>query len=172
MSINRRLIAALLFLYLALLASSRDAFATIYRCGKDPDLVTLTNQKPAKDCKKMVLPPPDKKAKKDKANQDKNAKQPSGSNGSSNGSGSSRDTDKATSKKANYDAALTERGRIISEELELERSRLDAANERINALERIPKLTPEQQKELLSYQKKRGLHQGNIDLLQKELKKQ
>jgi hypothetical protein len=168
MAINRRLIAALLFLYLALLVNSRDALATIYRCGKDPNVVTLTNQKPAKDCKKMVLPPPDKKAKKDKASQDKNAKQSGGSNGSS----SSRDADKASSKKANYDAALTERGRIISEELELERSRLDAANERINALERIPKLTPEQQKELLSYQKKRGLHQGNIDLLQKELKKQ
>ena len=169
MRINRHFIAVLLFWSFSFLMHSRDALATIYRCGKNPDLVTLTNQKPSKDCKKMDLPPPDKRAKKDKANQDKNAKE---SGGSTSGSTSNKDANKAASKKANHEAALTERGRIISEELELERSRLDAANERIKALERIPKLSPEQQKELLGYQKKQGLHQGNIDLLQKELKKQ
>ncbi len=169
MGINRRFIAVLFFLSLTLFMHSRDALATIYRCGKNPDLVTLTNQKPGKDCQKMELPPPDKRAKKDKANQEKNAKQSGGGSGSAN---SNKDTNRSASKKANHEAALTERGRIISEELELERSRLQAAKERVSALERIPKLSPEQQKELLSYQKKRALHQGNIDLLEKELKKQ
>lgn len=168
MVINRHSIAALSFFSLTLLAPSEDARATIYRCGKDPNVITLTNEKPTKDCKKMVLPPPDKRAKRDKANQNKNANQ----SGVYGGSQTSKDSDKALNKKAKVDAAYTERGRIISEELELESGRLDAANERIRALEKIPKLSPEQQKELLNYQKKQGLHQANVDLLQKELKKQ
>jgi hypothetical protein len=169
MGINWRFSAALLCFFVTLLVHSRDALATIYRCGKDPNLVTLTNQKPTrKDCEKMVLPPPDKRAKQDKVNQNKVANQAANSGGTQ----SRKEIDKEISKKANRDAALSERGRIISEELELERSRLDAATARVTALEKIPKLSAEQQKELLSYQKKQGLHQANIDLLQKELKKQ
>lgn len=167
MGISRHLISSLSFLLLTLLAPLEDAWSTIYRCGRDPDVVTLTNEKPTKDCKKMVLPPPDKRARRDKANQNKNTYQ-SGTYGSNQ---TSKDGDKAASKKVKVDAAYIERGRIISEELELESGRLEAANDRVRALEKIPKLSPEQQKELLNYQKKQGLHQANVDLLQKELKK-
>jgi len=164
MGIKGCLIATLSFLGLTLFGHPGDALATIYRCGKDPELITLTNEKPTKDCKKMVLPSPDKRAKKDKASQNKSANQ--------SGALSGKDADKQSSKKTNHDAAITERRRIITEELELERSRLEIANERVRMLERIPKLSSEQQKELLDYQKKQGLHQANVDLLAKELKKQ
>ena len=140
------------------------AFATIYRCNKDPEAVTLTNLKPSKDCKKMNLPPLEKRSKKDKQSAAK-------AGNSSSAPISSSAKDKASSRKASQDAALTERSRIISEEMDLEKSRLEAVNLKIKELEKIPKLTPEQQKELLSYQKKQGLYQANIDLLQKEMKK-
>lgn len=140
----------------ASLLLAHSAYADVYRCDSTPGLVTLTNQPKGSNCKKMVLPPLEK---------------PSNAAGSAKPSGSDANT-KTSKYKAGYDDAMTERKRIIQEEVGLERDRLDAANDKIHKLEGLKTKSPAQTKELSTLQKKKALHQGNLDLLQKELNKQ
>ena len=136
---------------------SHSSYADVYRCDATPGVVTLTNQPKGNNCKKMVLPPPDKPAR----------------NSASNTKPASSDTNTKPSKyKAGYDNAVTERKRIIQEEVDLERERLDAVNDKINRLNTSKAQSAAQTKELSALQKKQALHQGNLDLLQKELNKQ
>ena len=141
--------------------ASRLAQADIYRCDTTPGVITLSNVQKGKNCKKMVLPPPE--ARTQKSSGDVGMPIP----------GSSGGTQVKQSKyKASYDSATSERKRIIQEEIDLEQERLDAVNAKLNALNGIKNKSPAQTKELTALQKKQGLHQGNLNLLQKEFSKQ
>jgi hypothetical protein len=146
-----------LVIFSVLLLSSRSVYADVFQCDSTPGVVTLTNQPKGKNCKKMVLPPPDKPK----------------NNVAGNTKSVSSDGNAKTSKyKAGYDNAVSERKRIIQEEVGLERDRLDAVNEKINKLGELKTRSPAQSKEFSSLQKKQALHQANLDLLQKELNKE
>ena len=71
--------------------------------------------------------------------------------------------------KSSYDSAAAERKRIIQEEIDLERSRLNGVQARIKELAPIANKTPDQVKEQVALQHKESLHASNIQLLQKEL---
>ena len=133
--------------------------ADIYRCDTTPGVITLSNIQKDQNCKKMILPPIEKRAKTDTAS-----------------SGAVKSTDaangKASKTKSNYENAQGERKRIIQEELELEQDRLDAVNAKIANLNNSANKSATKAKDLAALEKKQKLHQGNIDLLQKELKKQ
>jgi hypothetical protein len=133
-------------------------YADVYRCDSTPGLVTLTNQPKGKSCKKMVLPPPDKPLNKSAASGNAKAPLPDA-------------TAKSSKYKAGYDNAVSERKRIIQEEVDLEHERLDAVNAKMTKLDGLKTKTASQTKELALLQKKQALHQGNLDLLQKELNK-
>jgi len=108
----------------------------------------------------MVLPPPDKSVNK------------SANTSSANKSTSTETVVKPSKYKAGYDNAVTERKRIIQEEVGLEQERLDAVSSKMAKLDNLKVKSPAQSKELAQLQKKQALHQGNLDLLQKELNKQ
>lgn len=147
-------------IYIAAFLICHSAYADVYRCDSSPGLVTLTNQPKGKDCKKMVLPPPDKSVNK-----------PANTSGA-NKPNSTDTVTKPSKYKAGYDSAVTERKRIIQEEVGLEQERLDTVNSKIAKLDSLKVKSPAQSKELAQLQKKQALHQGNLDLLQKELNKQ
>lgn len=132
--------------------------ADIYRCDDTPGVITLSNIQKDKNCKKMVLPPVEKRARMDASS-----------------AASAKSSDAANSKeaknKSNYENAQGERKRIIQEELVLEQDRLDAINAKIANLNSPSNKSANKAKELAALQKKQSLHQGNIELLQKELKK-
>lgn len=135
------------------------AEADIYRCDNTPDVITLSNIQKDKNCKKMNLPPVQKRVKTDSS---------SSSAAKSNDAASS----KASKNKSTYENAQGERKRIIQEEMDLEQDRLDAINGKIAGLNSPSNKSPNKAKELTALQKKQSLHQGNIELLQKELTKQ
>lgn len=141
--------------------ASRLAQADIYRCDTTPGVITLSNVQKGKNCKKMVLPPPEARTQ----------KSPSSVGMPIPGSESSPKAS-PPKYKASYDSAISERKRIIQEEIDLEQERLDAVNTKLNALNGIKNKSPAQTKELAALQKKQGLHQGNLALLQKEFSKQ
>ena len=147
-------------IYLAAFLTCHSVYADVYRCDSSPGVVTLTNQPKGKGCKKMVLPPPDKSVNK------------SANTSSANKSTSTETVAKPSKYKAGYDNAVTERKRIIQEEVGLEQERLDAVNSKMAKLDSLKVKSPAQSKELAQLQKKQALHQGNLDLLQKELNKQ
>ena len=136
-----------------------SANADIYRCDNVPGVITLSNIQKDQNCKKMNLPPLEKRPKTDVSSQ-----------------GSAKATDAASSKaaknKSTYENAQAERKRIIQEELDLEQDRLDAINAKIASLNSPANKSNNKAKDLAALQKKQSLHQGNIELLQKEMKKQ
>ncbi|QWD61798.1 hypothetical protein [Polynucleobacter sp. MWH-UH25E] len=136
-----------------------NAYADIYRCDDTPGVITLSNIQKEKNCKKMVLPPIEKRTKADASSTV--AAKPGDAKAS-----------KANKNKSNYENAQGERKRIIEEELDMERDRLDAINTKIANLNTPSNKSQNKAKELASLQKKQTLHQANIELLQKELKKQ
>ena len=133
--------------------------ADIYRCDKQAGVITLSNVEKGKSCKKMVLPPPEKRAKPSVADGQKPAP-----------AGSAAET-KQSKSKSTYDSAVSERKRIIQEEIDLEQERLNKTNEKITALTATKKKSAAQDKELNTLQQKQSLYQSNISLLQKELSK-
>jgi hypothetical protein len=154
---NPAVSAITLVIFSVSLLLSYSAYADIYRCDSTPGVVTLTNQPKGNHCKKMVLPPPDKPS----------------NNPATKAKPETADANTKSSKyKAGYDNAVTERKRIIREEVDLERERLDAVNDKLNKLSAIKTKSPAQTAEFSALQKKQALHQGNLDLLQKELNKQ
>lgn len=148
-------------LLLALLGSagiffSTQVSATIYRCNNDANVITLSNVEKGPRCKKMVLPPLGKKS--SKAN-DKPEKKVAG------------EAKKDKSSKGAYDNAYDERKRIIFEEVELEKARLEVVKNRIQQLGGLSKKTASQLSELNATLQKQESHQNNIKLLEKELLK-
>lgn len=135
------------------------AMADIYRCDKQAGVITLSNVEKGKSCKKMALPPPDKRAKPAVADGQKPVP-----------AGSAAETKQAKNK-ATYDSAVSERKRIIQEEIDLEQERLNKTNEKITTLAASKKKSAAQEKELNTLQQKQSLYQSNISLLQKELSK-
>lgn len=151
------------------LGFSNVVFADIYRCDNAPGVITLSNvPKDNQKCKKMDLPPPDKRLKSNSAS--------TNSSSSSSPSSSAKAGDAASSKaaknKTSFENAQGERKRIIQEELDLEQDRLDSVNAKISGLNTTTNKSPNRAKELTALQKKQNLHQANIELLQKELNKQ
>jgi hypothetical protein len=128
------------------------ARADIYKCPGRGDTITLSNVEKGAGCKKMVLPVETKRAtqQKPKTEQAKEVKA----------------TDKP---KSPYDAAAAERKRVLQEEIDLERTRLNTVQSRIRELDAVGSKTPDQVKELVGLQQKERLHQSNLQLLQKEL---
>ncbi len=135
------------------------ALADVYRCDNKTGVITLSNIEKGTNCKKMVLPPPDKRL-----------NQASGAD-ASKGSSPATPISIQSKNKSSYDAAVSERKRIIQEEMDLENGRLGAVNSKISALNQLKKKTPAQEQELASLQKKQTLYQSNLSLLQKELGK-
>ena len=150
----------LVLLWLGILISPNIAFADIYRCDKQAGVITLSNVEKGKNCKKMVLPPPEKRPAKP-ATTDAAKPAPTGA----------ANETKQSKNKSTYESAVLERKRIIQEEIDLEQERLDKANERVASLSAIKKKSAGQEKELSALQKKQTLYQSNISLLQKELNK-
>lgn len=133
------------------------AWADIYRCSSDNGSVTLSNVEKGANCKKMVLPPPETK----KQNATKaEAPKPT-----------VLEAKPSDRPKTTYESAAVERKRIIQEEIDLERTRLNAVQARIKDLAALPNKTPDQVKDMVSLQQKENLHTSNLQLLQKELTK-
>ncbi len=131
------------------------ALAEVYKCPRADGSVTLSNVEKGSGCSKMVLPPspaPKKAPVAKEAAVKEAAKTP--------------DKPKTAS---TYDTAAAERKRIIQEEMDLERSRLNTVQARIKDLSANSAKTPDQMKELVALQQKETLHASNIQLLQKEL---
>lgn len=135
-------------------------FADIYRCDKQAGVITLSNVEKGKNCKKMVLPPPEKRPVK-----------PSTSDASALAPAGTAAETKQAKNKSTYETAALERKRIIQEEMDLEQDRLNKSNEKIATLTAIKKKSAAQEKELSSLQQKQSLYKSNIALLQKELNK-
>jgi len=135
------------------------ATADIYRCDKQAGVITLSNVEKGKNCKKMALPPPEKRAKPSAVDVQKPV--PAGSAAEA----------KQSKSKSTYDSAVSERRRIIQEEIDLEQERLNKTNEKITTLTATKKKSAAQDKELNTLQQKQSLYQSNISLLQKELSK-
>ena len=133
--------------------------ADVYRCSTDNGSVTLSNVEKGPACKKMVLPPPE-------------ARKPTPAKADNAGKLAPM-TDKAPldKSKANYDTAAAERKRIIQEEMDLEKVRLNAVQARIKELTAAPNKTPDQLKDLVALQQKETQHTSNLQILQKELNK-
>lgn len=105
----------------------------------------------------MVLPPPESKK---PASARPEAAKPVASE--------SRPADKP---KSTYDSAAAERKRIIQEEMDLEKVRLNAVQARIRDMAALPNKTPDQLKDMVALQQKENLHTSNLQILQKELNK-
>lgn len=133
--------------------------ADVYRCTTDNGSVTLSNVEKGQNCKKMALPPPETKrstpAKSDSAPK----------------AAPAADIKPADRPKSAYDTAASERKRIIQEEMDLEKVRLNAVQSRIKDLAAAPNKTPDQVKDLVALQQKENLHSSNLQILQKELNK-
>ena len=145
---------------LALILSFFPVFATadIYRCDKQAGVITLSNVEKGKNCTKMILPPPEKRPQ----NPSSDASKPKAS-GSAD--------DKQLKPKSGYESAVSERKRIIQEEIDLEKDRLSKADEKIAQLSNLKKRSASQDKDLADLQQKQSLYRSNIALLQKELNK-
>lgn len=132
-----------------------SAYAEVYKCPGPSGSITLSNVEKGAGCKKMVLPPVSRPAK--KTAQPVNTELPTAA------------TKPVEKPKSSYDSAAAERKRIIQEEIDLERSRLNGVQARIKELAPIANKTPDQVKEQVALQHKESLHASNIQLLQKEL---
>jgi len=130
------------------------ASAEVYKCQGDAGSVTLSNVEKGPNCTKMVLPPPE--SKKSAAARAKTAEVP-------------KEVKAPEKPKTGYEAAASERKRVIQEEIDLERTRLTAVQARIKELSAAPTKTPDQVKEMVGLQQKESMHASNIQLLQKEL---
>lgn len=139
--------------------SQSTVLADVYKCSTDNGSVTLSNVEKGAKCKKMDLPPPQKKAQPPKA--DKNSKD----------TASSTQSKPAEKPKNTYESASADRKRIIQEEMDLERTRLSAVQSRIKDLAVLPNKTPDQVKDMVALQQKENLHTSNLQVLQKELNK-
>lgn len=131
------------------------ALAEVYKCPRADGSVTLSNVEKGSGCSKMVLPP-SPAPKKSPVTKETVVKD----------SAKAPDKPKPASP---YDAAAAERKRIIQEEMDLEKSRLNTVQARIKDLSANNAKTPDQVKELMALQQKESLHASNIQLLQKEL---
>ena len=144
----------LLSMTLLQLGVSGFASAEVYKCQADAGSITLSNVEKGPNCTKMVLPPPESKksaaARAKPADAPKEAKAPE-------------------KPKTGYEAAASERKRVIQEEIDLERTRLTAVQARIKELSAVQPKTPDQVKEMVGLQQKESMHASNIQLLQKEL---
>lgn len=130
------------------------ASAEVYKCQGDAGSVTLSNVEKGPNCTKMVLPPPE--SKKSAAARAKAAEVP-------------KEVKAPEKPKTSYEAAASERKRVIQEEIDLERTRLTSVQARIKELSASPTKTPDQVKEMVGLQQKESMHTSNIQLLQKEL---
>ncbi len=131
------------------------AVAEVYKCPRADGSVTLSNVEKGSGCSKMVLPP-SPAPKKSPVAKETVVKEPA------------KTADKPKSASP-YDAAAAERKRIIQEEMDMEKSRLNTVQARIKDLSANNAKTPDQVKELMALQQKESLHASNIQLLQKEL---
>ena len=144
-----------LSLSLLQLGVARIASAEVYKCQADAGSITLSNVEKGAGCSKMVLPP---------STTPKKSATPVAKDAAVKEGTKAQDKPRST-----YDTAATERKRVIQEEMDLERSRLNTVQARIKDLSVNPAKTPDQMKELVSLQQKESLHASNIQLLQKEL---
>lgn len=157
---------SLRFVVLALagLGASNIVFADIYRCTTKSDTITLSNVEKGRNCKKMVLPPPDKSVS-TKSSAQKAASTPAATEVKP-ASTSSKSSDKGMT---TYEAAVADRKRIIQEEINLEKARLTGVQARMQELSAIKSKNADQSKELNGLAQKETLHLSNLQLLQKEL---
>jgi phage-related minor tail protein len=133
------------------------AHAEVYKCPGVGGSLTLSNVEKGGNCTKMDLPPSPA------------PKKPATKVSSEAASKEVRSV-KATEKpQSPYDTAAAERKRIIQEEMDLEKSRLNSVQARMRDLSANTAKTPDQVKELVALQQKESLHASNIQLLQKEL---
>lgn len=133
---------------------SNNATAEVYKCQSDAGSVTLSNVEKGSNCTKMVLPPPE--SKKSAAARAKSVEAP-------------KEVKAPEKPKTGYEAAASERKRVIQEEIDLERTRLNSVQARLKDLSAAPTKTPDQVKEMVGLQQKESMHASNIQLLQKEL---
>ena len=147
-------LSLLLSVSLLQLGISSVASAEVYKCQADAGSITLSNVEKGPNCTKMVLPPPE--SKKSAAARAKSAEAP-------------KEVKAPEKPKTGYEAAASERKRVIQEEIDLERTRLNAVQARIKDLSAAPTKTPDQVKEMVGLQQKESMHASNIQLLQKEL---
>lgn len=145
--------ACVVFFFAAFLLQ-RDLYAAVYKCPGAGGSVTLSNVEKGSGCTQMVLPPSSAPKKSIKnVRTDEVAKEP-----------------KAVEKpKTTYDIAAQERKRIIQEEIDLEKTRMNGVQARIKELSAVSSKSPDQIKELVALQQKESLHASNIQLLQKEI---
>lgn len=145
--------ACVVFFFAAFLLQ-RDLYAAVYKCPGAGGSVTLSNVEKGSGCTQMVLPPSSAPKKPIKnVRTDEAAKEP-----------------KAVEKpKTTYDIAAQERKRIIQEEIDLEKTRMNGVQVRIKELSAVSSKSPDQIKELVALQQKESLHASNIQLLQKEI---
>lgn len=137
------------------LVSHGVALGEVYKCSRADGSMTLSNVEKGAGCTKMDLPPP---------------ATPKKTSSSIPKDGVTKDTVKSPDKpKSTYDTAAAERKRVIQEEMDLEKSRLNTVQARIRDLSANTAKTPDQVKELVALQQKESLHTSNIQLLQKEL---
>lgn len=154
--IYRTAILTFIILGMSLLAIS-SARSDVYKCSTDNGSVTLSNVEKGANCKKMVLPPPEvKKTTPAKVDAAKPV---------------AADAKPIEKPKTTYETAAAERKRIIQEEMDLEKVRLNAVQARIKEMAAIPNKSPDQLKEMVALQQKEILHSSNLQLLQKELNK-
>lgn len=144
----------LLSMTLLQLGVSGFVSAEVYKCQADSGSITLSNVEKGPNCTKMVLPPPE--SKKSATARAKTADAP-------------KEVKAPEKPKTGYEAAASERKRVIQEEIDLERTRLTAVQARIKELSAAQTKTPDQVKEMVGLQQKESMHASNIQLLQKEL---
>jgi len=106
----------------------------------------------------MILPPPEKRPQNPSADASKSK-------------AITQVDEKQSKSKSGYESALSERKRIIQEELDLEMDRLNKTDEKVSQLSNLKKRSAKQDKDLADLQKKQSLYRSNIALLQKELNK-
>jgi hypothetical protein len=152
--VSIRKLCVLLSLPLLQLGILNIASAEVYKCQGDAGSVTLSNVEKGPNCTKMVLPPPE--SKKSAAARAKSPEAP-------------KEVKAPEKPKTGYDAAASERKRVIQEEIDLERTRLASVQARIKELSASHTKTPDQVKEMVSLQQKESMHASNMQLLQKEL---
>jgi len=134
------------------------ALAEVYKCPRPDGSLTLSNVEKGSGCSKMVLPPSTAPKKVTSSTpRDTATKEPV------------KSAEKVKPSSTTYDTAATERKRVIQEEMDLEKSRLNVVQARIRDLSGNTTKTPDQVKELVGLQQKERLHASNIQLLQKEL---
>jgi len=145
----------------ACLVGGGIAYADIYRCTGDDDVVVLSNldsSKKASNCTKMVLP---------KKSAAQSAAKPTGRGSEA---GAAQNSVNSGAPNPSKDRA-SERKKIISSEIDLEIKRLEEVRKKLKELGKNPNILFKVNGETSDLKAQEAVHLKNIDLLKIELSK-